>query len=272
MKKIKIETGSAIDIGRRLRGEREKRGISLDEVRTRLRIHTKILTELEGNQFDELPAPIYSRGFLKQYAEFLGLNAALILSQYDALNIKPREQIFNIKPKVAPKKTFAEMPVVEWIGRYKIAIIKFIFAFIAVLILWNLVSGLAHWLSQREPAPSPVVSRAPVVTPPPERAIDYLSSPLRSDFPEILPGTQLTLLVEASADAWMRVTGDGQILFQAILGKGSSRTWLANDQIQIKVGRPKAIRMTLNEFILPRPGRGQITHFRISRDGIQEVK
>jgi len=63
-----------LPVGERLRIAREARRLSLDDVATHTRVPTRHLEAIENAQWDNLPAPTYSIGFAKAYADVVGLN------------------------------------------------------------------------------------------------------------------------------------------------------------------------------------------------------
>ena len=69
-------------IGEYLKRERELRGISLDEVTQGTKISKRLLEYMETDQWEKLPAEIFIKGFLKSYAEFIGLSPDDILLRY----------------------------------------------------------------------------------------------------------------------------------------------------------------------------------------------
>lgn len=71
-------------IGQSLREARERKGISLPEARQALCIHASYLDALENDDFDKLPAPVYARAFLRQYARYLDLDPEPLVEQYSA--------------------------------------------------------------------------------------------------------------------------------------------------------------------------------------------
>ena len=71
-------------IGVQLTRLRELRGLSSAEVATLLRCDTKTIDALEGERWAELGAPVFSRGHLRRYAEFLGVSADPLLEQWNA--------------------------------------------------------------------------------------------------------------------------------------------------------------------------------------------
>lgn len=81
-------------IGERLEEARKKKGISIREAAEATKIRGDYLQKFESNQFDIGLTEIYTRGFLRTYANFLKLPADRILSDYTALGrgeIRPRQ-------------------------------------------------------------------------------------------------------------------------------------------------------------------------------------
>jgi cytoskeleton protein RodZ len=62
-------------LGRRLRLERERKQISLEELAQTTRIPLKMLQRLEDDRWDELAGDVYTRGYIKAYARVLGVDA-----------------------------------------------------------------------------------------------------------------------------------------------------------------------------------------------------
>lgn len=68
-------------IGETLRSNRERRGITVEQVAQDTRISLRFIEALEDEQFDELPAPVYVRGFLRSYANYLKIDPQPLLDQ-----------------------------------------------------------------------------------------------------------------------------------------------------------------------------------------------
>ena len=69
-------------IGQTLCDARERLGLTLDEVERATHIRERHLEALEREAWDALPSPVQARGFLRNYADFLGLDPDTILLQY----------------------------------------------------------------------------------------------------------------------------------------------------------------------------------------------
>lgn len=61
---------------------RESKGISLEQIAQRTKISMTHLRAIEANQYDKLPARVYVRGFVSQYAKFLSLPADRVCDSY----------------------------------------------------------------------------------------------------------------------------------------------------------------------------------------------
>ena len=78
--------------GDSLRLARESRGLSLEDVARETRIRIEYLDAMERDDFRALPGDVYSRGFLRNYGSYLGLNAAEVIAAYDGRNDQPRKR------------------------------------------------------------------------------------------------------------------------------------------------------------------------------------
>lgn len=76
------EGPSDVKVGAQLRGARERQGLALGAVARSLRIPEKTLRALEEGEFSSLPADVYVRGFLRQYAAVLGLDPVPLLRAF----------------------------------------------------------------------------------------------------------------------------------------------------------------------------------------------
>ncbi|MBH77468.1 MAG: hypothetical protein CL897_04480 [Dehalococcoidia bacterium] len=73
---------SGLGIGERLIGAREERGLTLEDAERDTRISRRYLQALEDERFDIIPAPVYARGFLRSYSQYLGLETAGLLARF----------------------------------------------------------------------------------------------------------------------------------------------------------------------------------------------
>ena len=72
------------EIGATLREARERRGLTAEDVHRSLRIRARYLQALEDERWELLPGEAYAKGFLRSYAEFLGLEGSLFVDELKA--------------------------------------------------------------------------------------------------------------------------------------------------------------------------------------------
>ena len=88
-------------VGELLRATREAKGQTLEDVERVIRIRAKHLAAIEADHFAALPSAAHARGFLKNYAQHLGLDTATLLTAYEAQVHK--RSLLSLRP--APRST-----------------------------------------------------------------------------------------------------------------------------------------------------------------------
>jgi cytoskeletal protein RodZ len=79
------------EIGGSLREARVKRGLSPADVQKAIRIRDRYLQALEEERWELLPGDAYVKGFLRTYADFLGLDGSLYVDEYNSRFAHPEE-------------------------------------------------------------------------------------------------------------------------------------------------------------------------------------
>ncbi len=103
------------EIGSSLRSARERRKLELADVEGATHIRTKYLQALEDERFDVLPGPAYVKGFLRTYADHLGLDGQQFVAEYNArfpaaeapeaaplVRVRPRRRLLDARLVVIP--------------------------------------------------------------------------------------------------------------------------------------------------------------------------
>src|SRR5438046_2315590 len=72
------------EIGNSLREARLRRGIEISQAEQATKIRGKYLRALEDEQFDVLPSDTYIKGFLRTYADYLGLDSQVYVDEYNS--------------------------------------------------------------------------------------------------------------------------------------------------------------------------------------------
>src|SRR5579872_4481844 len=96
-------------LGSELREARLSRDLTLDQVERQIRIRAKFLEALEQGNNTALPSEVQARGFLRNYARFLGMDGDAMVARYDAALL----QLQN--PSKRPPRR--EDPTITSVGR-----------------------------------------------------------------------------------------------------------------------------------------------------------
>src|SRR5512137_495766 len=97
------------DIGSQLRAAREAQSLTLEQVFKATRIKQPFLEAIEANQFHTLPGPVQARGFVRSYANFLGLDGEHLASVLDA----DKSAVVDVRPMpVGPQPIVTPPPTV----------------------------------------------------------------------------------------------------------------------------------------------------------------
>jgi len=106
-------TEASSNLGAILRDAREQRGVDIGRVERDTRIRSRYLAALERGDYRELPGPVYTRGFLRNYAGYLGLDPEQLLDLYRIENadgvVEPAPEPIP-RPMPAPQRSLVITP------------------------------------------------------------------------------------------------------------------------------------------------------------------
>ncbi|HEY0141476.1 MAG TPA: helix-turn-helix domain-containing protein [Thermoanaerobaculia bacterium] len=248
--------------GEELKREREIRGISLKEIADATKISKRFLEAIERNDHKTLPAPVFTRGFVREYARYLGLSSEDMVNRYnyaaaaDERIEKPHAHPVtsppprDIAPRLQPKRGIPHARV----DRNILLLILIAAAF----------AGVAYWaVSQKklsafsnstetDTAPPPVVT-APV----PVAPVTQTAKPVDD--------SSLRLVVEALEPSWVELEADGKVVVNETLERGARRSFEAKDAFRFrKIGNAAGLKLTFNETEVPPLGEtGEVIRNRI---------
>jgi cytoskeleton protein RodZ len=180
------------DIGAILRAAREDQGLTLADVEARTRIRTRILEGLENNEFDLVRGDPHLRGFLRNYALFLGLEARPIL---DSLGI--RSQPLPQSRREAREARYLAEPLqsnpVPW-GRILFTLGVLLLLGLAALYLWGPPTIRETLLAQIDRANGIAAVPTTTITP----IVPATSAPATTDSSNVITRTvtQTTTIIE----------------------------------------------------------------------------
>jgi transcriptional regulator with XRE-family HTH domain len=267
-------------LGEILRETRESRGISLAEAERGTKIRQKYIAALEDDNLAALPGPVYARGFVRNYASYLGLDPQEIIRIFDEQSQPTREKIKAARGQ--PVRKGPAPPGVEKISiqplspepidtrvRYGSSYIAVSLLALPLLIAFYFVYSAYYWRSNEVPIPT-VVARPPTVTSIPIPTV-VVGGPVTGDFntptvytPQSLASPQPTntalaqptettpasanvvVKIVTTRDAWLRVLVDGVQQYNGTLPRGSTRQWTGRNTIRIRTGRADSVQVTVN--------------------------
>jgi cytoskeletal protein RodZ len=223
-------------IGERLREAREAKGLSLDDVARQTRIPIRHLEHIEREEWDALPAITYSVGFVRNYANAVGLDGP-------AMGAELREQLGGARSAGATSTAYYEPADPARVPPRWIALAA---ALIAVLIVVGYLVWRHHAVGEADAVGPPAAEVPPAPAPKPQTAASAAQlTPTSASGPVTLA---------ASQDVWVRVyeAGSDKTLFQGMMKAG--QTWQVPATAQapeIRTGRPNVLKINVGSTTIP---------------------
>lgn len=230
-------------IGEILRQEREKRGLSVQEAHDATKITVQSIADLEQDRFDSFANKVYARAFLRDYANFLNLDSAGLLTAYEE--------------KWSAGAANEPVPVKQ--SRFNWRALGFALLLIVVVaalsaggyVAWKAYSGPdrpAVVSSQAEnnakrPEVATIPKAQPVTPPKPESAPKPIVAP--EPQPPAVP-QKVVVEVTALLPVWIGVKADGKTVTQQTLPKGKTLTFEGKNSVTVRAGMAGAVQIKLN--------------------------
>jgi cytoskeleton protein RodZ len=219
------------DIGATLREARQRRGLSLDDVQQSLHFRVRYLTALEEEHWDVLPGEAYTKGFLRTYAEFLGLDGSLYIDEFNERVAAQQEQAI-VPESLAPRRARGSL-----LAR----------AIFGVFVLAFAVFAAAAMRPSSAPGTHVDVAAAAAATPRPAVQRGMPVAPVV--LPASVRAKPVTALIRATkARTWLsvRVGGPtGRELFRGFLNRGHELSYPLGRDVWMRIGRPSAVVVSL---------------------------
>lgn len=247
------------EIGRTLRETRERLGLTLEEAERTIRIRASRLETLERGEFDSLPSQAQARGFLHNYAEFLGIDPEELLRRYDESRQPKRRRSLVARGtgKTASKKnTVRRMRMPSWFST-DIFVVAIITLGVIVVLIWggrklyaNIGSGegTAAVASSADAISLPT----PTKTPSPTVSVLVELTQLTTEEPTATSTLilnvldQVNLQVIAERESWVQVLVDGEETFKGRMGAGERYDYLGEERVEVFTGNGGGIRVIFN--------------------------
>jgi len=237
--------------GERLAAAREALGLSLDDIVQRTRVPRRHLENIEAGNFGALPAIPYSAGFVKTYAQAVGLDGAELSHDFRS-EVSQVEQIRHVPEPFRPADP-ARMP-------------SRVLAFVALGVAVLLAIGYALWRgggsNADERASLAAGTSVPAAgAPAPAPAPVVAARPLARTQPMAVPPAAATVAIVASQPVWVKIyEKDGPTLFQGEMAAGQRFDVPSNAvDPMIWTGRPQVLQAAVGTTMIPPLGRADQT-------------
>lgn len=254
------------ELGDYLKNLRLKKNISLEEINRETKIRIKYLNAIEEGNFDAIPGgEVYLKGFLKNYADAVGIDSNEILKKYKEIST-PKLQEFPQEETEAEKER--RLIIDREKPKSKVPTIPLLLGgLILVIVLTTLSFIKTQPDTSIEPPKTTINSDKPsqndtssTLETEEERKEELLNQiSLASDdgrnITYTVSGNSINVKFEVINDrCWIRVNTDGIVTFEGTLSKGEIKTFEAKNKLTIKIGNPPVVKITLNEKEIEIPG------------------
>ncbi|MEO1093913.1 MAG: RodZ domain-containing protein [Cyanobacteria bacterium J06638_28] len=268
-------------IGAYLQDVRREQDKSVDDIANQTFIRPPLIKAIEVADWEALPEPVFIQGFIRRYADALGLDGLAIAKQFEAtpVAVLPQAKLANrggLDGVVAPQDrhglkvlskaetarsatTVAQRTTGAWKGWLGIPAI----ALVVAGSVWAVTQNMPRTASL---TPATTTEATDVPTEEPETA-EVSESPTVAEDNSASPsettpagGTSapITFQVNMEGDSWMRVIADGSEVYEGTLTTGAQQSWTAQNELQVRVGDAGAVLYSFNgssETPLGEPGR-----------------
>ena len=234
------------EIGTSLREARERQGLDFAQLESATKIRGKYLRALEEEQFEQLPAQTYVKGFLRTYADFLGLDGQLYVDEFNSrYGVGEDEPPIQSRRAVhAQRRVQTNVVIATLVG---IAVVTAL-----VIAAWTAGGGDQQNL--------PGVDTTAVREAPPVARVPRAGAP-----------DSITLrAVRASVFLLVRKSSpNGKVLFNESLRAGETKHFTVK-RLWVNTGTPENLRVTVGGKRISLPG-GRPQVFYVTRRGIKSA-
>ena len=232
-----------LTFGEELRRERLIREVSLDEISASTKISIRLLTALESSDVKKLPAPVFTRGFIRAYSRHLGLDPDEMVNAYIADVAPDRDRDKGSSKRRGLKSLFR--------GRRGTAG-AIVICVTGVLLLLGLIVRPERRSAPVAAAPRPVASvsfKNVAVSPGPAPAIQDEAPAVAAAGAAALAPTAtagVSMILEFEQDSWTEVSADGARVFSGLIRRGSKHQFDAREGFRLTLGNAGGVRVTVD--------------------------
>ncbi len=215
-------------VGKTLLERRTARSLSLEKVSQVIKIRLPYLQAMERGDWDALPGEVYVRGFIRRYANYLGIDGDKLIEPYLKLSELPQEKKVDTAME-AGGPDFGRTQII-----WGIIGVVFIIGFLKVI---------------RQEKNTPIKSAAPVAA---KSSVDAAPTPSTSTKPEeAMPVVaKHVITVFCPNPLWLHVAASDRT-FEGYVPQNSSWTWKGEGVLTIRLGHTKQVVLTYDGKPVP---------------------
>ena len=224
-------------VGKFLRAERLKKALSIKDVESAISIRALYLNAIEEGNYDIVPGEVYLKGFIRNYATFLGLDSQAVMELYRQNKEQTNGNILVEKPQeVIPAKPSPSGGggggLTKWLT----------VAALAVLI----IGGLTWWSSESQVNPVPPPSGAQQQSQQAKTQQGSQPTPAAQSVAPTNSAVKVIVTGKYSAQCWTQVIADGKAIYEGTPKSGESITWEAANKLSVKFGNAGVVDLVYN--------------------------
>jgi cytoskeleton protein RodZ len=271
--------------GEKLKLEREKRKISLEQISSSTKIGTRMLQALEEDKFNQLPGGIFNKGFVRAYSRCIGLDEDQTVAEYlEASGDAPPPSTEIVAPEDEGRENAGSLSRLEASNGTPARQLPWGWFAAVLLVVALALSFWSHrrWEHQKPSAQSTAATttRAPVpattlpgevsggvpgnakihgvasaVSPSPTTG-STAGGPAKPATPKTPPDStsvtpaaapgEFTVVIQAREESWISITADGRAISSELLPAGGERTLHGRKEIIVKAGNVGGVDFRLN--------------------------
>lgn len=230
-------------VGEVLRNEREKKGMTVKDIEAATHIRALYISAIEDGDYHVLPGEVYLKGFIRNYANLLGLDSAAILVLYKE-SLKPPVPE-PVVPQETPEEGIRAAERRKEARRQHNSQSTSSRKWLTTVLIVALLAG-AGWLytsATSTPGNPPPQTAQPTL--PSQPTLPQPQVPV----PQVQPAAKtkpVVVVTKTTADCWAAVVIDGKEVFEGMLTLGQTRTWEGDNTIVFSVGNAGAVEFTHN--------------------------
>lgn len=274
--------------GEKLKLEREKRAVTLEQISLSTKIGTRMLQALEENKFNQLPGGIFNKGFVRAYARCVGLDEDQAVADY--LEASGEAAPVHIEAAAEPEIRILE----EESSRPSRDLPWALFA-AGLLVVALALSFWSYRKRDRRASPprppAPVVAQqqtipaAPVPAPQTSTPMGAGASVSDASLPGPVAQTKVempafeplskatggfSVMVQARENSWVTLTVDGKTVLSDLLLAGTQKAARGRQEIVVRAGNIGGLDLFFNgKKLTPQGASGEVKTLTFGQDGLQ---